>query len=338
VSRELLRIEDLHVHFRRRTLKDLMAGTHGDVRAVNGVSLELAQGETLGLVGESGCGKSTLGRAILRLAEPTAGRIVFDGDNLAGMDAHRLLQFRRRAQMIFQDPFASLNPRLTVRETLAEVYRVHAICEPSQIEPQIVRLLDTVGLSGDLLDRRPASLSGGQCQRVGIARALALSPKLLVADEAVSALDTSIQAQILNLIGELQRELQLAMIFISHDLGVVRYLCRRTAVMYLGRIVELGPTEQVFSAPKHPYTQALVAAIPRVDLAGSLPEGLPGEPPSPTRIPAGCAFHPRCTHAMACCRQDPPPSMRQAGSSQVACHLYAAEAAQGDHAGVGGER
>jgi peptide/nickel transport system ATP-binding protein len=338
VSRELLRIEDLQVHFRRRTLKDLMAGTHGDVRAVNGVSLELAQGETLGLVGESGCGKSTLGRAILRLAEPTAGRIVFDGDDLAGMDAHRLLQFRRRAQMIFQDPFASLNPRLTVRETLAEVYRVHAICEPSQIEPQIGRLLDTVGLSRDLLDRRPASLSGGQCQRVGIARALALSPKLLVADEAVSALDTSIQAQILNLIGELQRELQLAMVFISHDLGVVRYLCRRTAVMYLGRIVELGPTEQVFSAPKHPYTQALVAAIPRVDLAGSLPEGLPGEPPSPTRIPAGCAFHPRCTHAMACCRQDPPPSMRDSGPSQVACHLYAAEAAEGDRAGVDGER
>jgi len=322
----LLQTRGLTVHFRQRSLMDLVTGTRRDVRAVNGIGLELAAGETLGLVGESGCGKSTLGRAILRLVEPTAGKVIFDGVDVTAMDARALLDFRRRAQMIFQDPFASLNPRLTVGETLAEVFRVHGICPNSEIEQRVVGLMAKVGLSQDLMLRRPAALSGGQCQRAGIARALALSPDLVIADEAVSALDVSIQAQVLNLLSDLQRELGLAMIFISHDLGVVRHLCRRIAVMYLGRIVEIGPTEAIFAAPKHPYTQALIAAIPRLDQADGLPkEGLPGEPPSPTRIPAGCPFHPRCTRVFGPCEQDPAPAMRDAEGARVACHLYPAQ-------------
>lgn len=322
----LLRTEELQVHFRQRSMIDLLSGRRRDVRAVNGVSLELAAGETLGLVGESGCGKSTLGRAILRLVQPTAGRILFDDADVTSMNGQALLDFRRRAQMIFQDPFASLNPRLTIGETLSEVLRVHSLCPKSEIAGRVVDLLAKVGLSPDLMHRRPAALSGGQCQRAGIARALALSPDLVIADEAVSALDVSIQAQVLNLLSDLQRELGLAMIFISHDLSVVRHLCRRIAVMYLGRIVETGPAQEIFQAPQHPYTQALIAAIPRLDEADGLPqEGLPGEPPSPTRIPTGCAFHPRCTRAFGPCARDPAPAMRTAGPSRVACHLYPAQ-------------
>jgi peptide/nickel transport system ATP-binding protein len=225
--------------------------------------------------------------------------------------------------MIFQDPFAALNPRLTIGETLAEVFRVHRLCAPGEIPQRLAALMQSVGLSPDLAARRPAALSGGQCQRVGIARALAVGPELLIADEAVSALDVSIQAQILNLLTQLCAERHLALIFISHDLGVIRHLCRRVAVMYLGRIVEEGPTEAVFTNPRHPYTAALLASIPRMAPDGSLPPPqLLDEPPSPTRLPQGCAFHPRCPKAFALCRQGPAPALRRQEPVQVACELY----------------
>jgi peptide/nickel transport system ATP-binding protein len=319
----LIAVEGLRVEFRERGLRQLFGAGGGTVHAVNGISLAVRRGETLGLVGESGCGKSTLGRAMLRLVAPTAGRVAFEGRDLSAMDADALLAFRRRAQMVFQDPYAALNPRLPVGETLAEVFRVHRLCPPGEVRRQVERLMTSVGLSPDLAGRRPAALSGGQCQRVGIARALAVGPELLIADEAVSALDVSIQAQILNLFTRLREERHLALVFISHDLGVVRHLCQRVAVMYLGRIVEEGPTEAVFAQPKHPYTQALIASIPRLDPGAGAPQlRLPGEPPSPTRIPAGCPFHPRCAQAMPHCRADPPPTERAAGDAQVWCHLY----------------
>ncbi len=319
----LLAVEELRVEFRQGGLRQLFGAGGGTVHAVNGVSLAGGRGETLGLVGESGCGKTTLGRAMLRLVSASAGKVGFDGRDLSAMDAEALFAFRRRAQMVFQDPYAALNPRLPVGETLAEVFRVHRLCPADAVRREVERLMTSVGLSPELAGRRPAALSGGQCQRVGIARALAVGPELLIADEAVSALDVSIQAQILNLFTRLREERHLTLVFISHDLGVVRHLCQRVAVMYLGRIVEEGPTEAVFAAPKHPYTQALIASIPRMDPGAGAPQlRLPGEPPSPTRIPAGCPFHPRCAQALAACRADPPPAERRAGSAQVWCHLY----------------
>jgi peptide/nickel transport system ATP-binding protein len=321
----LLRIEDLEVHFRARSgiAQMLGRGPRRVVRAVDGVSLELERGATLGLVGESGCGKSTLGRAVLRLVEPTAGRVLFDGADVLRLDRAGLFAFRRRAQMVFQDPHASLNPRLTVAQTLAEALRVHRVCPPAAIPRRIEQLMATVGLSADLATRRPAALSGGQCQRVGIARALALGPDLLIADEAVSALDVSIQAQVLNLLLRLQTEMHLTMMFISHDLGVVRHLCQIVAVMYLGRIVEYGPAEEIFRAPRHPYTQSLVAAIPRMAADATLPATvLPAEPPSPIDRPTGCAFHPRCPRAMAVCRREPAPPPFVVDGVRTWCHLY----------------
>ena len=321
----LLEIANLAVHFRTPygLLEMARRAPRRVVRAVDGVDLMLRRGQTLGLVGESGCGKTTLGRAILRLVSATAGRIVFDGGDVLAFDRARLLAFRRRAQMVFQDPHASLNPRLTVAQTLAEALRVHGVCRRGQIALRIADLMHRVGLPPELAARRPGGLSGGQCQRVGIARALAVNPDLIIADESVSALDVSIQAQVLNLFMRLQAEMNLTMIFISHDLGVVRHLCQSVAVMYLGRIVEHGPTEQIFAAPKHPYTQALLSAIPQMDPDVPPPgAGPPGEPPSPIDVPAGCAFHPRCPHVMPICRSDPPPPEFAAGAARVACHLY----------------
>ncbi len=295
------------------------------VRAVNGVSLGLERGETLGLVGESGCGKSSLGRAVLRLTKARSGRVLFDGADVLSLDRRGQFAFRKRAQMVFQDPHGSLNPRLTVAEALAEVLRVHRVCPRAAIAERVPELLEMVGLSADLGARRPAALSGGQGQRVGIARALAIGPELLISDESVAALDVSIQAQILNLFMRLKRQMQLTMMFISHDLSVVRHVCHRVAVMYLGRIVELGPTEQIFRAPRHPYTRALLDAIPRLDpdarppAAGSL-----GEPPSPIALPAGCPFHPRCPQAMEVCRRPQAPALRRSDQIEVACHLYPA--------------
>lgn len=327
----LLEIEDLEVTFRRSSLAGALSGGGRSVlRAVNGVTLSVERGETLGLVGESGCGKSTLARAILRLTNPSGGRVYFDGEDVLSLDGPSLFKLRERMQMVFQDPFGSLNPRLTVGSTLSEVYRVHKICPSSEIPERIRQLMIDVGLSQELLDRKPAALSGGQCQRVGIARALAVSPELVIADEAVSALDVSIQAQILNLFADLQHRMNLTLIFISHDLGVVRHLCRRLAVMYLGRIVEYGSTEEIFENPKHPYTQALIQAMPSMSVETSpSKESLSGEPPSPMHIPSGCAFNPRCRFALPSCHKDPPPARRLIGGRSVWCHLYDGEV-QGD--------
>ena len=310
----LLEVDDLQVTFGQTTLAEMVRGRRRYVRAVDGVSLQVARGETLGLVGESGCGKSTLGRAVLRLVQASGGAVRFDGADVLAMGADELFRFRRKAQMVFQDPFSALNPRLTIGETLAEVFRVHRLCAPSEIGDRMRRLIATVGLSEEHLGRRPKGLSGGQCQRVGIARALAVGPQLIIADEAVSALDVSIQAQILNLFQRLQQEMNLTLLFISHDLGVVRHLCQRVAVMYLGRIVEYGPTEELFRSPRHPYTRALIEAMPRMHAEAALPQkGLAGEPPSPAQ---------RCPSAMPVCRAEPAPAPRHEGPAQVWCHLY----------------
>jgi peptide/nickel transport system ATP-binding protein len=321
----LLEVRDLIVHYPLPFgLGEIMTRSHGRVvQAVNGVSLSLERGETLGLVGESGCGKSSLGRAILRLTAAKSGQVLFDGTDVLALDKAGLFAFRKRAQMVFQEPHASLNPRLSVAKTLAEVLRVHRVCSRTAIEARVLELLETVGLSADLGARRPAALSGGQCQRVAIARALAMGPELLISDESVSALDVSIQAQILNLFMRLKREMDLTMMFISHDLSVVRHVCHRVAVMYLGRIVELGPTEQIFRDPKHPYTQALLRAIPRMDPDAAPPAAAAAsEPPSPVALSAGCAFHPRCPQAMDVCRDPPAPALRRSDQAEVACHLY----------------
>ncbi len=321
----LLSITGLKVHFRvPHGIADVIARSpRRMVRAVNGVDLELRRGETLGLVGESGCGKSTLARAVLRLVPATAGRVEFEGADVLALDREALFAFRRRAQMVFQDPHASLNPKLTVAKTLAEVLRVHRVCPAAEVPERVAWLMETVGLSEDLAARRPAALSGGQCQRVGIARALAVGPDLIIADESVSALDVSIQAQILNLFMKLQREMDLTMMFISHDLGVVRHLCQNVAVMYLGRIVEYGPSERIFNEPRHPYTRALVEAIPRMEADAEAPAlGLAGEPPSAIDLPSGCAFHPRCDRALPGCGIDPAPVAHGVGGVRVRCHLF----------------
>ena len=321
----LLEVSDLTVHFRLSLgLGELVARKpRRVVRAVNGVSFSLGRGETLGLVGESGCGKTTLGRALLRLVQASSGRVTFDHEDVLNLDPASLFAFRRRAQMVFQDPHASLNPQMTVGQALAEVLRVHEVCPAGAIAERVASLMERVGLAGELASRRPAMLSGGQCQRVGIARALAVEPDLIIADESVSALDVSIQAQILNLFLRLQREMDLAMVFIAHDLGVVRHLCQKVAVMYLGRIVEFGPTEEVFNAPRHPYTAGLIEAIPKMRSDAAAPRtAIQGEPASPIDMPPGCPFHPRCSRAMDHCRLDPPPAPRFDGPVTVNCHLY----------------
>ena len=317
----LLTVKDLVVRFRAAGFALPFAGAR-HINAVNGVSLAIAPGETLGIVGESGCGKSTLGRAILQLVEAQAGEVRFEADLVSVRDKESIARLRSQAAMIFQDPYGSLNPRVQVGEAVAEVLRVHGKTAPDAIPARVAELLRLVGLSAELADRRPHQLSGGQCQRIGIARALAIEPRLIIADECVAALDVSIQAQILNLLMELQRRMNLSLIFISHDLGVVRHLCRRVAVMYLGRIVEIGPTEQVFAAPKHPYTRALLAAVPDIDPDRPLaPPQLRGEPPSPQDLPAGCPFHPRCPHAQEVCAHGEAPVLRPSGGGHVACHF-----------------
>lgn len=321
MSDPILALQNVKTHFpvRRGFGRPRAAGI---VRAVDGVSLTVGRGEVLGLVGESGCGKSTLARTILQLVPATAGTIVLEGRNLAAASSGELTEARRLMQMVFQDPYASLNPRLTVFATLAEPMLVHRVCAPAAVPAQVAELMRRVGLAPRLLKKYPHEFSGGQRQRIAVARALALRPKVIVADEPVSALDVSVQAQILNLLSQLVREMDLALIFIAHDLSVVKHISDRVAVMYLGKIVELGRAADVIERPRHPYTQALVSAIPRLDPDAERARPrivLAGDPPSPLHPPAGCAFHPRCPVAQEKCRLAVPPLAQLADGREVAC-------------------
>jgi len=317
----ILELHDVKTHFPVET-GVLFRQPAGTVRAVDGVTLSLQRGEVLGLVGESGCGKSTLARTILQLVPTTAGTVVLEGRNLTAASVAEVLAARRHLQMVFQDPFASLNPRMTVYATLAEPLVVHRTVSAREIPARVAALMEKVGLSPQFLQKYPHEFSGGQRQRIAIARALALEPRVIIADEPVSALDVSIQAQILNLLSRLCREMELALIFIAHDLSVVKHISDRVAVMYLGRIVELGPAAEVIERPRHPYTRALVSAIPTPDPDVERAKQrlvLPGDPPSPLHPPAGCAFHPRCSFAQEKCRTAVPPLAAAGPGREAAC-------------------
>ena len=320
MTEPVIRVEGLEKHFQIRTGS---LGRKALIHEVNGVTLEIAKGETLGIVGESGCGKSTLGRTILKVWEPDAGRIWCDGTDITGLSRHQMRPWRRRMQMIFQDPYASLNPRFTVGELIAEpmeIYRTHGESEQRE---RVQELLETVGLKPDHIRRYPHEFSGGQRQRIGIARALALEPEFIVCDEPISALDVSIQAQIVSLLERVQDEKKLSYLFIAHDLTMVRHISHRIGVMYMGGLVEIGPADEICEHPIHPYTKLLMSAIPIPDPIQArrqrpqLPEG---EVPSPIHLPAGCPFAPRCPHARQECRETVPP-LKDAGGRQVACFL-----------------
>ena len=305
------------------TRRTFFGRTLASVRAVDSVDLEVARGETLGLVGESGCGKSTLGRMAIRLMEPTEGKVTYDGTDLTALGERALRPFRRRMQIVFQDPMSALNPRMTVREALGEPLRIHGITKTASEErDKVDALLDQVGLRKEHATRYPHEFSGGQRQRIVIARALSVGPELVVCDEPVAALDVSIQAQVVNLLRDLQDALGLAYLFVAHDLSVVRFMSQRVAVMYLGRIVEVAASAELYEQPRHPYTKALLSAIPVPDpKAKKMRLVLAGEPPSPTNPPSGCAFHPRCPIAKKGLCDVERPELRELGGARVACHL-----------------
>ena len=317
----LLKVQNLVKHF---PIKGGMFGREVDrVHAVDGVSFDLAAGETLGLVGESGCGKSTTGRCILRLIEPTAGEVKFEGRDVLAMPKDELRALARDMQIIFQDPYASLNPRMTVGAIVGEALTIHKLAPTRKaFEERIVELLETVGLAADQMRRYPHEFSGGQRQRIGIARALAVNPKLVICDEAVSALDVSIQAQVINLLEDLQQQFNLTYLSIAHDLSVVEHISRRVAVMYLGRIVEIAPSRELYTTPKHPYTEALLSAVPIPDPTVRRKRiVLQGDVPSPIHPPAGCHFHPRCARAQARCKSESPVLRELAPGHVAACHF-----------------
>ena len=322
MTEPLLRVKDLVKHF---PIKGGMLGREIDrVHAVDGVSFDLQAGETLGVVGESGCGKSTTGRCILRLIEPTSGEVWFEGKNVTKADKNALRALARDMQIIFQDPYASLNPRMTVAAIIGEALTIHKLTKtPREYDDRIVQLLETVGLSADHMRRFPHEFSGGQRQRIGIARALAVNPKMIVCDEAVSALDVSIQAQVINLLEDLREQFSLTYIFIAHDLSVVEHISHRVAVMYLGRIVELAPAKLLYTNPLHPYTEALLSAVPIPDPTikrQRIP--LQGDVPSPIHPPPGCHFHTRCPIAQkGLCDVEKPQLRQSAEGHWVACHL-----------------
>lgn len=327
-SEALIQVRDLKVHFPIR--RGLLKRQVGAVRAVDGVSFDVRQGETLGLVGESGCGKSTTGLAMLRLLDVTSGSIVFQDHDLAGLDQSALRASRRHMQMVFQDPYSSLNPRMTVGSIIIEPLNVHKVGTPAERRDRTQELMKLVGLNPSFINRYPHEFSGGQRQRIGLARALATNPSLIVADEPISALDVSIQAQVVNLMADLRKDLGLTFLMISHDLSMVRYISDRVAVMYLGRIVEIGDRDPVFDTPRHPYTRALLSAIPTPDPKLERTRKriiLQGDVPSPSNPPAGCHFHPRCAQATSLCRERDP-ALRNLNASVspisaphfVACH------------------
>src|SRR2546429_4327824 len=321
-AQPLLQVRGLRMHF--PVTEGLIARRHiGDVKAVDGVDLTISRGETLGLVGESGCGKTTMGRCILRLEKPTAGEILYDGVDIAKLDRRELVALRRRIQVIFQDPYSSLNPRQKVGSIIGEPMMVHGVEKDARRRFDRVReLLSVCGLNPNFADRYPHEMSGGQRQRVGIARALAMNPEFIVCDEPVSALDVSIQAQVVNLLEDLREKFGLTYLFIAHDLSVVRHLCQRVAVMYLGRIVEMADGDELFDNPLHPYTQALLSAVPvpdpRVEAARAF-RPPKGEVPSPINPPSGCVFHPRCPMAVAGCRETRPELRELRPGHWVAC-------------------
>jgi oligopeptide/dipeptide ABC transporter ATP-binding protein len=301
----------------------LFSRNKGVVKAVDGVNLTVEEGETLGLVGESGCGKSTLGRSILRLIEPTGGEVYFGGKNLLAMPQRELREMRRQMQIIFQDPYASLNPRMRVGDIVGEGLEIHKLARGKAKRERVLELLHQVGLREDHYDRYPHEFSGGQRQRIGIARALAVNPKFIVCDEPVSSLDVSIQAQIINLLQELQEKMHLTYLFISHDLRVVEHISHRVAIMYLGKVVEIAKSDTIYQNAKHPYTRALLSAVPVLDISRKKERVvLQGDVPSPVHPPSGCTFHPRCSYREAICDQTEPPLEFDQERHGVSCHVF----------------